>query len=66
MMSDWETMMRYTCGYRIVESKYNSLQAWARRELTEGIQWLADEFRLEAREMMQADDDGMPAKGKRQ
>ena len=56
-------MMRYACGYQIVQTQWASLQAYARRELNEGMRWLADELRYEALESMRADDDGMASSG---
>ena len=61
-MSDswtWETLMRYGASHQIIETKWAALQAYARRELREGMQWLADELHLEALEQWRADDDGM-------
>lgn len=60
-MSDWtwETLMRYGAGQRVLYTQDAALKAWARRELREGMQWLAQELRQEAFEQMRADDDGM-------
>jgi hypothetical protein len=56
---NWDTLLRYTFRQRIVYSQDAALKVWARRELTEGMQWLADELRLEAIELMRAQDEGM-------
>jgi hypothetical protein len=48
-------------GFKVQHNPNAFLQYWADRELREGMAWLRDEFRLQARLDALADDDGMPA-----
>lgn len=57
---NWETLLRYGAGQAVLMTHDAALKAWARRELNQGMQWLANELRMEAHEQMRADDDGMP------
>lgn len=48
-------------GMKVQHNPNAFLQMWADRELREGMAWLCDEFRLQARLEAVADDDGMSA-----
>ena len=49
----------YGASFKVQTDPNAFLRHWAHRELTEGLEWLTDEFRLEAKELARADDDGM-------
>ena len=46
-------------GFKVQHNPNAILHHWAERELEEGLCWLTDEFRLQARELAVADDEGM-------